>query len=425
MGLLKSCFVLSSVWVALIAVLIGLVITSFPPDRYVDSCQNEIPGDHWRSVQGLPFKCGWQEVRPGSGVHAYLQPYGSFCWSNAGAALSSSGEAVLVVDTLTDPALTNLMLGSLPGGAKASDLQALVYTHGDIDHIFGDQTLPPSLKRYGSQSVNKEIEGLRKTIPKMRALIYAGHYVWSLADTVGVSRVVSAAPPSMQPLLLKVLGWGLMQSKLARFHFDEVDAFAMKGVTEVLPDGGEATELPLPSVGKAVWKAYGGIHSKMDAMLFLPDKKIVFTGDLLFIGIAPVMWGGPASQWVTALDSLINDTGKGWLFVPGHGPVTDVEGVTLVRDYFQFLHDAVSSECAALPEGEEADGLCARKVYAALPDKLRVGFVEGQRILISAAIERKARRTGHSVEVQVPTKVKLLAEQGEEMLRQQLGLPHP
>jgi len=56
---------------------------------------------------------------------------------------------------------------------------------------------------------------------------------------------------------------------------------------------------------------------------------VVFTGDLLFVGIAPVMWAGPAQSWVDALDKLLASTGggEGWLFVPGHGMACIVMGL--------------------------------------------------------------------------------------------------
>jgi hypothetical protein len=31
-------------------------------------------------------------------------------------------------------------------------------------------------------------------------------------------------------------------------------------------------------------------------------------------------------------------TGEDWLFVPGHGPVTDAAGVRGVRSFFEYVH---------------------------------------------------------------------------------------
>lgn len=44
-------------------------------------------------LDGLKYKCGWQELRPGdtkARLFAYIQP-GSWCWNNAGLVAPISG----------------------------------------------------------------------------------------------------------------------------------------------------------------------------------------------------------------------------------------------------------------------------------------------------------------------------------------------
>ena len=55
------------------------------------------------------FEKGLQEI--GRGLHAYLQPDGSWGWSNAG--LVVDGDASLLVDTLFDLRLTREMLDAM------------------------------------------------------------------------------------------------------------------------------------------------------------------------------------------------------------------------------------------------------------------------------------------------------------------------
>lgn len=135
--------------------------------------------------------------------------------------------------------------------------------------------------------------------------------------------------------------------------------------------------------------------------VFFPDSQVVYTGDLLFIGIAPIMWAGPSSAWVEALDKLLAETEQkeeGWLFVPGHGkrrmvqcgehgicclfgrsrigrgltgivalllhagPVTDAKGVKFVKKYMQYVNTTVAEKCDW--EDKDKDGECALKVYS-------------------------------------------------------------
>ena len=75
----------------------------------------------------------------------------------------------------------------------------------------------------------------------------------------------------------------------------------------------------------------GPAHTSGDSIVVVPDARTVYTGDILFIGGAPIVWAGPLENWIAACDLMLGmdiDT-----VVPGHGPVTDKTGVVQVRDY--------------------------------------------------------------------------------------------
>ena len=74
----------------------------------------------------------------GQGSFAYLQPDGSWGWSNAG--LITHGEESLLVDTLFDLHLTRDMLKVMCDAApQAERIGTLVNTHANGDHTFGNQ----------------------------------------------------------------------------------------------------------------------------------------------------------------------------------------------------------------------------------------------------------------------------------------------
>ena len=88
---------------------------------------------------GLPqfrFEKGLQEI--GDGLHAYLQPDGSWGWSNAG--LVVDGDQSLLVDTLFDLRLTREMLDAMQRAEPraARRIGQLVNTHANGDHCFGN-----------------------------------------------------------------------------------------------------------------------------------------------------------------------------------------------------------------------------------------------------------------------------------------------
>src|SRR5258708_20736046 len=74
----------------------------------------------------------------GNSVYAYLQPDGSWGWSNAG--LVIDGKASLLIGTLFDLKLTQEMLDSMRKSVPAAaQIDMLVNTHANGDHCYGNQ----------------------------------------------------------------------------------------------------------------------------------------------------------------------------------------------------------------------------------------------------------------------------------------------
>src|SRR5258708_21131795 len=84
----------------------------------------------------------WQYTRGlhdlGNGLWAWLQPDGSWGWSNAG--LVVDGDQTLLVDTLFDLKLTQAMLDAMRQAVPAAKrIPTVVNTHNNGDHVFGNQ----------------------------------------------------------------------------------------------------------------------------------------------------------------------------------------------------------------------------------------------------------------------------------------------
>jgi glyoxylase-like metal-dependent hydrolase (beta-lactamase superfamily II) len=96
----------------------------------------------------------------------------------------------------------------------------------------------------------------------------------------------------------------------------------------------------------------GPAHTAGDAVAYVPSARTVYAGDLLFIGGTPIIWAGPLSNWVAACDFLLDlDVDH---IVPGHGPVTDKDGVRQVRDYLTFVDDQARARFSAGMTADEA-----------------------------------------------------------------------
>lgn len=236
----------------------------------------------------IPFSLGLHEIS--DGCHAYLQPDGGWGYSNAG--LIVGDDASLLVDTLFDLDLTAAMLAAMADTTVTAPIGTVVNTHANGDHCYGNQLV-----------ADREIIASRATAAEM-------HHV----------------PPSMMAQLNAAPGdvGELFRSFFGDFRFDGIEPTpptrTFEGRLEI-EVGGRAVELI--EVGPA--------HTDGDTIVVVPDARTVYTGDILFIGGAPIVWAGPLENWIAACDLMLGMDVE--VVVPGHGPVTDKSGVVEVRDY--------------------------------------------------------------------------------------------
>ena len=77
-------------------------------------------------------------------------------------------------------------------------------------------------------------------------------------------------------------------------------------------------------------------HTMNDVVVYLSNRHILFTGDLVFNRINPVLKkesGANVSCWIGLLDTMLNRWGDSKI-VPGHGQIGNKEIVIAMRQYF-------------------------------------------------------------------------------------------
>ncbi len=85
------------------------------------------------------------------------------------------------------------------------------------------------------------------------------------------------------------------------------------------------------SKAKAELLPFDNTHTKSDMVLFLPEEKILFMSDLLFVDCHPFLGDGDATGLLHALQEL---SGLGaTCFVPGHGPLGTAKDLQLMIEY--------------------------------------------------------------------------------------------
>jgi glyoxylase-like metal-dependent hydrolase (beta-lactamase superfamily II) len=88
----------------------------------------------------------------------------------------------------------------------------------------------------------------------------------------------------------------------------------------------------------------GAGHSESDLILYLPDARILFTGDLVFNDAHPYMAQGNLqgwNNWLTFMESLNVEA-----VVPGHGEVGNANELTEMKIYIKAIKDIARSMIA-------------------------------------------------------------------------------
>jgi cyclase len=244
-----------------------------------------------------PFAKGLHDL--GNGCYAYLQPDGSWGWSNAGL-IADSGEALLV-DTLYDLKLTREMLAAMRRAVPAAhDIDVLVNTHSNADHTFGNQLVEgaqiiASTKCY-DEMVQVDIEARREELRNWQALGDAGKFVH--------------------------------ENLSGNFDFD--------GVVLTLPSETFDQRLDLAVGTKEVQLIeVGPAHTAGDILIYVPGDRTVFTGDIVFSNGHPPAWAGPISNWIKACDLIMGFDVE--TIVPGHGPIVEKSALKDFKAYFDYI----------------------------------------------------------------------------------------
>jgi cyclase len=348
------------------------------------------------SLLGRPARYATGVEELGGGLFAWLQPNGGLGESNAGLVVGE--REALLVDTLWDLRLTRRMLEGFASHLAQAQITRLVNTHGDGDHCWGNQLLRGKdivATRAGAADMAREDPGRLKLLSK------AGGALTGLdgrrVPAVGrVGRLVSQFSGAS-----KAAGLGAFLRMLSAYDFDGIEltlpTLTFQG-RHSLSVGGR--EVELIEVGPA--------HTPGDLIVHVPDEHVVFSGDIVFIGVTPIIWAGPVENWIAALQRIVELAPRA--VVPGHGPTTDLEGVEVMRAYWEFVAAAVRERLAS-----GLDAYAAARDVVHSPEFAQQPFAAWdarERIAINAAIIERNDR-GEVGRVSEQTRVRLLANMGE------------
>ncbi len=275
----------------------------------------------------------------GNSVYAYLQPNGTWGWSNAG--IVTDGETSLLIDTLFDLKLTREMLDTMRKSIPAaSHIDMVVNTHANGDHCWGNELV-----------ADAQIIASARTAEEI---------------TTGVS-------PTQLAMLLKNAP---QLGQLGEFASRVFGPFDFDNITLTPPTKTFEDELLLKVGDKTLHLIeVGPAHTLGDTLVHIPADRVVFTADILFVGGHPIIWAGPTSNWLRACDRILAMDVE--TIVPGHGPITDKKGVAEVKGYLEYIYGEARKRYEA--------GMSAQEAARDIPLDRYATWTDGERIAVNVA----------------------------------------
>ena len=251
------------------------------------------------------------------GIYAYLQPDGSWYLNNTGFLVSRDG--VISVDATSTERRTRAYLDAIATVAPRP-VRTLVNTHHHGDHTFGN-------------------------------CLFRGAAI--VAHERAREEAIAFGPPRELPFW-DGPEWGDLYLDPPFVTFTE----------ELTLHVGDL-RAHLRHVGTAA-------HTTNDSIIWIPERSVLFCGDLIFNGGTPFVLMGSVAGAVEVLETVVAPLGAQTI-VPGHGPVFGDSGpIDDTLDYLRFVLD-VAAGCreAGLSPLQAARGTDLGR-FADWPDAERI-----------------------------------------------------
>jgi cyclase len=224
-------------------------------------------------------------VKVSNRSYAYLQAKGTMGLSNAG--LYIGEKYTVIIDTLTSESLSQKFLNEVKR-ITHKNIKYLLITHHHADHCMGNHLLPDAIS-ICQDNCYAEIE-------RMSHLSF---------------------------------------SQIAPVTNPEID---FTGSHYTLPTMSFGDSLTIYDDTHEIRLIHFGFaHTIGDIAVYLPDEGVVYCGDLFFLFSTPSGSNAFFKGWIECIEKLSEL--KADKYIPGHGPVSDREGLLNCREYLMLIYD--------------------------------------------------------------------------------------
>jgi cyclase len=228
-----------------------------------------------------------ETIEVSEGVYAYIQPDGSWYLNNTGFLTSRDG--VISIDATSTERRTRAYLDAI-AAVTPQPVRTLVNTHHHGDHTFGN-------------------------------CLFSGATI--VAHERCREEILSFGPPANSGIWTDV-EWGRLSVAPPFLTYDT-------GVTLWSGD----LRCDVRYVGTPA-------HTTNDSIIHIPDRSVLFAGDLLFNGGTPFLLLGSIAGAIEVLERVVRPIGAATI-VPGHGPVCGPEVIEDMLGYLRFVQDLAAA----------------------------------------------------------------------------------
>lgn len=253
-----------------------------------------------------------EEIR--DGVYTIIHVDGGAAISNAG--IVDLGDRTLIFDTLFSPLAAEEMRIAVEK-LTGRPAHTIINSHEHYDHFWGNSVFDPGV------NIVAPIKAYQAMVEEAEAFLreYRRNVYENLQPTIEQYEAAENKQERMQLRSFVDLYQGFI---------DADDRYEL-----ILPNQTFDKRLCFHgSKRSAELVEIGNGHSKSDAILILPEDRIVFMSDLLFVEHHPLI-GGDYRVFLQAMDDVAALEPK--VLVPGHGSVAGVDALLSTKQYIQTL----------------------------------------------------------------------------------------
>ena len=253
-------------------------------------------------------------------------------WTMSNAMVLVGEFDTLVVDSHVTPAAARALLESL-SVITDKPVRYLVNSHYHFDHAHGNQSFPDGVEIIGHEFTRAKLNGeIGNVLEENTFRSFSDPVPGTVANLE--RQVAQESDPARR-------------AELQERH--RVQRDYMNAIGEVVPTPPNITLAEKMTLFQAVANGsreiqllhFGRAHTGGDVVVYLPQERVVFTGDMMLPGLA-YMGDGHVDEWPESLEGLKSLAFDTWL--PGHGPVMrSKDPITHFQAYLRDLWDKAST----------------------------------------------------------------------------------